>query len=849
MKGDVRLFAVAAAMLMAAYIGGWESLAEESRSAPTLLPRDTRDSAETPLGPRRVFLDSTTFRPIRLPESALKTHTVSLLATTLDSTPQPIAVPPSHWQLTSRGILPVQFNSVSSAIALSDPKIQFAFRADDDATNDWDLNLRPWLGEDGRPLNAESTFDGWAGTAEPWPVSLAAAEGPLLPPHWPDGTPPAGFHPDDSVANQTPIPVFTQEWTAAGMELPARPRFAARFGWWGVDQRGNPAKVGEFQSLNSSAFLDLDGLLTDGVRTLDFHTSILDNDASSTYGRYFSPSLSARWDYERYLRRLDHDPLRPFVDFDQQPTAPLPPAPENFRDMKEDLSVGDDFAIRVQQLDTRFQGKLTNNINWRLNIWGMRKHGERQALAMAHCYTAPNATDTNGDPVTGVACHIFSQRQRIDWLTAEIEPVLEGRFGPVTAEYSRTIRALTTDDQLVTRPYDNFGFNGDLSYNLVPENLTEIDRLKFGITLPERRNAYARFYNGNTENDFRDTNRRFHGMDLRVSDRSVDGIAVTAYAKTHVQTGQFPRFLLPLENVADIRQPINFDRTIAGVETSWRPFHGELSRRRHLRFNVGYEYRELDRENAVFVGNNLAVDQSSTRTNKIHLRAGMRWSPSWNSYLRYKVLLIDNPLFGIADNDTTNTAVPTQTHRVEFRNTWSPTHVFLLSGLVGLDYDWNTSEVANFQSDNYDFVFTAWYAPTPRWSVSGGLAFYRNWIDQDITLGPSSTPLTLPWEYGGRSDVVNVGTTFAWTKKMTLSATLDLVHGKNAFDRLARWVDLKYYSDVLVQTTRFMAGIDYELGPRANCYFRYQLFDYDDESEFFDSGTAEMLLFGGTAVF
>ncbi len=877
MTRKFRLLTAAAAMLIAIFAGDWKSPAAEWQSAPAELFTGAHSPTEIPVPLSQAFLESRPFRPIELPVTPLQVRLVSWSAPDMDTEQQSahhplgqVRLPPPEMrpaQLNSgpRDALPfasesdarfatepsLRFATQSNDILLfaSDPNLRFAAEPQDTLPLESELNVDFWISDHVSPIGNASTKLAMASAAGPLLISPASSEAELLPPQSMDGEPPGVLNPVYHDGDPGAIPVFVQEFPYANLELPARPPFAARLGWWSVDQSGNPAKVGEYQSLNSSPFFDLDGLFTNGVRTWDFHGSILDNDSSSTGGRYFGPLLSTRWDYERYLRRLDRDPLDAFVDFDQQPARPLPAPPQNFRDMKEDLTVGDDFAIRVQELDAGFQGPLTNHVNWRLNIWGMRKHGERQALAMAHCYTAPNATDTNGNPVTGVACHMLSQSQRIDWLTAEIEPALEGKFGPVTAEYSRTVRTLTTDDQLVTRPYDNFGFTGDQPYNLVPENLTEIDRLKFGFTLPERRSAYARFYNGNTRNEFRDTNRRFHGMDLRVSDRSVDGITVTAYAKTYVQTGQFPSFLLPFENAASIRQPINYDRTTAGIESTWRPFYDEYSLRRHLRLSCGYEYRELDRENALFVGDNVAVDQSSTTTNKIYLRGGMRWSPAWNSYVRYRLAFIDDPLFAIADNDTTNTSLPTQTHRVEFRNTWSPTHTFLLSGLLGVDYDWNSSDVANSQVDNYDLVFTAWYAPTPRWSISGGLAFYRNWIDQDITLGPSSTPLTLPWEYGGRSDVINLGTTFVWTKRMTLSGTLDFVNGENAFDPLVPWPDLPIYSDVKVKTTRFMAGVDYDLGPRTNCYARYQLFDYDDEAASFDSGRAEMLLIGGTAVF
>ena len=127
--------------------------------------------------------------------------------------------------------------------------------------------------------------------------------------------------------------------------------------------------------------------------------------------------------------------------------------------MKEDLTVGKDFAIRVQELDTSFKGKLTRNVELAAQRLGYAKtrrapgHRDGALLHGSQCYRYQR------QPRDRPACHILSQSQRIDWLTAEIEPVLEGRFGPVTAEYSRTMRALTTDDQLVTRPYDNFGFD------------------------------------------------------------------------------------------------------------------------------------------------------------------------------------------------------------------------------------------------------------------------------------------------------------------------------------------------------------------------------------------------------
>ncbi len=636
----------------------------------------------------------------------------------------------------------------------------------------------------------------------------------------------------------------------SGMPMPNRTLIAVRVGYWAADYTGSPVKVGEYQSLKSSMFLDFEGLHTDGLRTWDFYGSVLDNDAQQAGVRFYGPIVSGRFDYQGYLRRLDRDPFSEFVDFDRQPARPLPGPPENYRDMKEDLTVGDDFAIRVQELDTSFSGRLTDHMKWRLNVWGMRKQGERQASAMAHCFTAPNATDTNGNPVTGQACHILSQSQRIDWLTAEIEPVIEAKFGPVTAEYSRTMRTLTTNDQIVTRPYDQLGLTGELPYAVVPENYTAIDRLKVGFALPEHRDGYVRLYSGRTHNEFRDIDRDFRGFDLRLTDRSIDGVTVSAYAKKYVQEGESPRFLLDFEDAANIRAPINYDRTTAGVNATWRPFYDEWSLRSRLRFSSGYEYRELERENAIFEEQAVTADNSFTTTNRVHMRASMNWTQTLKSYVRYRVSFIDNPLYAVpTQNTTVNTSLPTQIHSIQFGNTWSPSHSLFLHGLLGLNNSWNRSEIANFREDDYDLVFTAWYAPTVRWSLSGGLAFYSNWIDQDITLGSKLNPSTLPWDYGGQSDVINLGTTYAWTQRMTLSSTIDFVRGRNAFGQLNPWPDLWTYSDVNVETTRLAFGIDYDLASQSTLYFRYQLFDYDDKSALIDGGTSEMYLFGINAFF
>ncbi len=619
---------------------------------------------------------------------------------------------------------------------------------------------------------------------------------------------------------------------------------ALRGGWWDIQTKGDKTKIGEYQSLQSSEFWNADGLYTDGKRTADFFISGLDSEANDAGLRYFGPRVSADIEYQRFLRRLDHDPLNGMTDFEEQ-------TPGGDLVIKEDLNAGDDYAIRVQEFKADFKGNITDNLKWRLGLWGMRKQGERQVNAMGHCFSHPNGSDINGNPVFGVACHVLTQRQKIDWQTTEIEPGIEAKLGPATVEYTRTMRAFDQNDQVTTRSYDNFGgfFSGDLPYAVVPENFTEIDRIKANMLIGPRWDVYTHVYNGNTKNKLRDTNRRFWGYDLRTTAWSGDGISLTGYAKKNVQTGQTPGVLLPEESIGDIRSPINYDRTIAGLKGRWRPFHGVRSWRRGLSLSGGYEYRGLARENAIFTEDSVTVNQSQTTTNRMHLRTSMKWTSAFESYVRYRLGFTDDPLFGIAKNGVTNTGLPTQEHDVEIGGTWTPADNFLMTATFGIQNRSNTSEVSNFQEDDYPMIITAWYAPLPRWTFSGGLAFYSNWIDQDITLGGLSDVSTSRWNYKGRSDVINLGTTYAWSESLTVTGGFEFVRGSNIFGSPTLWPDLPGYSDVLVETTRWTAGIDYQIFNGMDFYFRYQFFDYEDKSVDINSGTASMILTGMSAIF
>jgi len=646
-----------------------------------------------------------------------------------------------------------------------------------------------------------------------------------------------------------------------------RSDLALRFGWWGVDTDGNLLKVGEYQGLQSSAFFDVDGLCTDGQRTADLTITGTEDEDSAFRLYWYGSCLTADVEYGRFLHRLDHDPLTAFLD-----------TPDSPQFAGEDLNVGADYAIRVQEFDSSFKGCLTENVRWRLNVWGMHKKGERQASALNH-------------NCIGRQCHIQSQAQNIDWLTMEIEPVVEVNLGPVSAEYSRTMRSFEQSDELVTRSYvgrpvEFIDPTQQFTYAFVPENFTQIDRLKIRTDITGNTHAYAVLFAGDTKNRNRLTHRDFDGFDLRLLNDSIDGLRLVGFYKRFDETNQLPptfpeddQFPEGSKPSEEVRHPVDREWTKAGIKGRWRPCQSGFDVSRGLAFVAGYEYSQIDRAFVTFPLPNIDAEftQPTTVSNLMHVETSMRWSNCLDTYIRYKMLNTDHPLLGVREADESiddpdlefpsppdvtafNTNQPEHRDFIEFGGTWTPSYNFMLSAYVGIDLKTNHSLAVHFDEDDYPIVLTAWYAPTCRLSFAGGVAYYSNWIDQDITFGNlHESPFgdepqdTQPVDYRGRAQVYNLGTTYLWTDRLTLTGGVEWVRGSNTFfvpsPEDADWTALPTFSDVIVETTRLSFGVDYCYREGITCYFRYNYYDWRDRAGTNESGTADMFLAGVAAYF
>ncbi len=214
---------------------------------------------------------------------------------------------------------------------------------------------------------------------------------------------------------------------------------------------------------------------------------------------------------------------------------------------------------------------------------------------------------------TNRTCHVLSQQQRIDWLTVKVEPVVEADLGRVRAEYSRPMRFFSQDDQLLLANYGDFHIYdfGIEPYAVVPDGFSQADRLKLAVDVGGCTDFYANSYIRDTHNKFRDTHRKSYGFDMRLTNRSYDGVKLTAYATLNNQTNQSVPFFLPQEEAAlavktalippyGIRHPIDYFRRTVGAEVKWHPFRGYHALRR-LAITGGLKQGRIEREFAAYV--------------------------------------------------------------------------------------------------------------------------------------------------------------------------------------------------------------------------------------------------------
>ncbi len=599
---------------------------------------------------------------------------------------------------------------------------------------------------------------------------------------------------------------------------------------------------------------------------------------------YAGPGLTANIDYQRFPHQLETTNTYPgFLSSSQTGSG-------NY--FSSNYSAGQDYAINVEEIKADFKGNLTDNgmFKWRLNVFCMEKEGDRQADALTHAFESaefPGCSAANTSPLSVYRCHVDTQSQHIDWKTTQVEPAIEACLAPwLTVEYSRTMRTFAQDDQMVTNDYPaapNLGFGGTAGYDVVPDSISQTDRLKVHAQMGDATDVYVLSYVGDNKNELDLTNMHFGGVDARISNHAIDGWKLTAYGKvysenTEIQTQAlntlYPELASfyqdPSSVLTGLAIPVNRDETTMGVDARWTPFcdeHGTV--RGGLAFTAGYEYGQIRRTYAdysIAISSSVTdlFEQPDSDINTFLAGVEEKWSPCFSSYVRYKYIATAYPLYGVTPSEAggsvtldnaLDTCLPTRQNRIEIGSTWSPGNCFMINGTFYVEDSSNHGPYAYFDSTSYPFIFTAMYAVTPQWTINGGYANFVNAINQNITLGGGSNLFTAPWRYLGSANVFNIGTSYSCTRQWKLTANFEYVRGLDSITSTpappgaVTPFDLGSYSLVSTDTYQISAGFDYLWRPRITTYFRYNYYDFGDLATGLTSGKLSMFLGGMSAYF
>ena len=195
-----------------------------------------------------------------------------------------------------------------------------------------------------------------------------------------------------------------------------------------------------------------------------------------------------------------------------------------------------------------------------------------------------------------------------------------------------------------------------------------MDRLKASWDMGNDTNLYSYGYIGNTENQLTETNRQYSGADLRLTNNSIENLTVTTYAKLksdHAENQTNPlNTLYPSmasfyqeSSIADLAPQIGRDTWATGVNGRWTPFRDEgcdIAAQRdglYRRLRVWPDPQDRCDYDTIATTPTTLFYQPDTDTNTFTVGVEEKWNLHFTSYLRYKYITTQYPLFGITPDE------------------------------------------------------------------------------------------------------------------------------------------------------------------------------------------------------
>ncbi|MFO7691516.1 MAG: GSU2204 family CXXCH-containing (seleno)protein [Vicinamibacterales bacterium] len=476
------------------------------------------------------------------------------------------------------------------------------------------------------------------------------------------------------------------------------------------------------------------------------------------YGAYLSGGggrFKASVTFDRFLHRLDHDPL----DYMEAGVG-------NFVVRSTDHDPGTEYSTANGLLSTDVSFAATKNVEFFVSHKMVMRDGVHQGLTMSHCAN----------------CHVESYGRKLDQTTNTLAAGARINAGRFSADYTYENRTFEENAPTPTNTYDNAVHpvtladvflnrvqyddgNGPLTFDLFPKFTKQTSTVRAAYALPGDGAVSGNFTHSSSFNDYSGFGSDFTGGHARVT----IPLGKRAYLR-----GLFRKYEIETESVfVDVVEPVSPAGPGAGLtyaqlypamlpldyntesaasrsptemalELAFRP--GKRSS-----INLGYEYEEISRET-------FHVEKTTSSL----FKAAAYWRPDKTLSLRgrYEQAIISDPFaninaakpaalqlvptpggmpfgplslqyFEMYDSRMANLAAhPTDTLFLEGTATWSPSQQFTVSGHYR--YRDQTNDELNYSTWGHAMHMPGveiYVAPTPRFTMAAGWGYQKDTLD------------------------------------------------------------------------------------------------------------------------
>ena len=564
-------------------------------------------------------------------------------------------------------------------------------------------------------------------------------------------------------------------------------------GYHNLNPKGNRSKVGEYEVLDSGAESSFD---ISGHRDKNYffmRGQVLDeNDQTYNANIDLNRYLRSDFSYIRFQHFLEHDQL-------------------TNQDYVQDFNKGDDNKLIIEELKAKNTILFPQLpfIKFNFDYRSYQKHGHRQATTVGKCSQ----------------CHVTSRNKRVDMSTNDATAGMEATLGPATIAYSHLLRDFNEHAAAPMADYGNgasfFLVQGSAPYSRLPDSRMNVDTVSLRSALPWSSTIFANVQHGRRENRDTGNDVTFNSFATRLSKYFSKFIACDAYFNKY-----------KLENKSS--GGIDRETKRGGFDVTTHPL-------KNSGLVCSYQWEDTSRNNA---------DPNSTRKNIYRISWNQRFLKILRFNMHYKKTLVDDP-FVMRDSTFSGlvqTSLPQKEDELYGSLSWSPLYNLTLN--TSLRFTNLHSSRYDSDEDRCEYVFSFWYAPFERLTLSGAYTVSTTDVNSFGALktyhlrGPESLFKYDDFPYDGRTQSWHLSATYLLTPRVSVTGDVSWIDSIGDFDKRVDGRNIGGFSDLSIGQVETSLGITYACTTRLTMYSKYMYREYNDHETSYYDGQINMISVG-----